>query len=125
MIDFDFRPITYFEGVGPGALIVKLTYPESQWGDQISLYANALDGYIHFEVVDFYGNDYKLDPGKVKEPLNLQEIILLIERLELHHPKNEMGAMSVTISGIPQAESLIYPQLTNYFEEKRKHFGYF
>ncbi len=124
MIDFDFRPANYFDGTGPGALLVKLSYPESQWGDQISLYANALDGYIYFEAVDFYGNDYKLDPQKVKRPLNLQEMVLLIERLELNTPKEGIGSMNTTLAGIPKAESNIYPQLGQYFEEKRKHFGF-
>ncbi|WP_317174867.1 UDP-glucuronosyltransferase [Pararhodonellum marinum] len=101
---------------------MKLKYPESQWGEELSLYANALDGWIHFEVVDFYGNEYIINPEKVKTPLTLEEVILLIECLEVDRTGSH-GNMQGTLYGIPEAESLIYPELKQYFEEKRKGFG--
>lgn len=122
MIDFDYTPASYFDGTGPSALIAKLTYPESQWGEEISLYAAPLDGEIYFEVVDFYGNDYKLNPEKSDHPLSLQEIIFMIETLEVSK-NGEQGNVNITLLGIPEAESLAYPQLKEYFIEKRKNFG--
>ena len=122
MIDFDFTPATYFDGTGPSALIAKLSYPESQWGEEISIYATPLDGEIYFEVIDFYGNDYYLKPEKSRKPLSLQEMILLIENLEVSK-NSAQGNIHVPLMGIPVAESLAYPQLKKYFLEKRKSFG--
>lgn len=122
MIDFDFTPSTYFDGTGPSALIAKLSYPESKWGDEISIYATSLDGEIYFEVIDFYGNDYFLKPEKSRKPLSLQEIILMIENLEVANNAVQ-GKAHFALMGIPVAESLAYPQLKMYFLEKRKSFG--
>lgn len=122
MIDFDFRPTSYFDGTGPSALLVKLTYPESQWGEEINIYCNVLDGEFQFEAVDFYGNDIELKPEKKDQPLSLQEIIFLIETMGVKN-KNAQGNIELTLLGIPQAESKYYPDLGKYFEEKRKTFG--
>jgi len=122
MIDFKYRPASYFDGTGPTSLIAKLSYPESQWGEALTLYATPIDGEIHFEMVDFYGNDYILHPASSKIPLTLEEIIVLIESLEV--PEEGMqGRASLTLRGIPEAESWVYPQLKAYFQQKRKTFG--
>ena len=122
MIDFNYRPASYFDGTGPTSLIAKLTYPESQWGEALTLYATPIDGEIHFEMVDFYGNDYILQPAKSEVPLSLEEIIVLIETLEV--PEDGMqGRANLTLAGIPEAESWVYPQLKEYFQQKRKTFG--
>jgi hypothetical protein len=122
MINFKFRPSSYFDGTGPTSLIAKLTYPESQWGEALTLYATPIDGEIHFEMVDFYGNDYILKPAKSKTPLTLEEIIVLIETLEV--PEDGMqGRANLTLAGIPEAESWVYPELKDYFLQKRKTFG--
>ncbi len=122
MIDFNYRPASYFDGTGPTSLIAKLSYPESQWGEALSLYATPIDGEIHFEMVDFYGNDYILHPATSKTPLSLEEIIVLIETLEV--PEEGMqGRANLTLAGIPEAESWVYPQLKDYFQQKRKTFG--
>ncbi|WP_209329822.1 UDP-glucuronosyltransferase [Lunatimonas salinarum] len=123
MVDFDFTPESYFDGTGPSALIVKLTYPESTWGEEISLYATTIDGIIYFEAIDFYGNEFSLTPDHSQKPLSLQELIVLIERLEVQ-PGAGLGNVDLTLSGIPIAKSNLYPQLEAFFAEKRKHFGY-
>lgn len=122
MINYDFKPQSYFEGLSPNALLVKLTYPESQWGEEISIYANVMDGKIYYEAVDFYGNDLKLNPESSTETLSLQELIFMIETME---PEEEFsqGNVALTLSGIPQAESLMYPELKKYFTDKRKFYG--
>ena len=122
MINYEYKPSFYFDGTGPTALIAKLYYPESQWGESLSLYATPIDGEIHFEMVDFYGNDYTLNPEKSTDPLSLQEIIFLIETLELEDGPAQGGA-DLTLRGIPEAESWVYPQLAEYFQEKRRNFG--
>lgn len=122
MMDFDYSPHSYFDGTGPSTLIAKLSYPESQWGEEVSIYATALDGDIYYEVVDFYGNDFKVKPERSQQPLTLQELIFLIETLEVL-PGGDKGDMNLTLSGIPEARSNIYPQLGAYFKEKRKNFG--
>ncbi|QDH78483.1 UDP-glucuronosyltransferase [Echinicola soli] len=122
MIDFDFAPKSYFDGTGPSALLAKLSYPESQWGEEISIYAAPLDGKIYFEVVDFYGNEFAVKPERSNHPLSLQEFIVLIETLEVMD-QGSKGDMNMTLSGIPEAKSNVYPQLESYFMEKRKNFG--
>lgn len=122
MIDFDFRPETYFDGTGPSTLLAKLYYPESTWGDEISLYATSIDGEILYEAIDFYGNDFILHPEKSVRPFSLQELIVLIERLEVQ-PGDERGHIDQTLLGIPKAKSNIYVSLEAFFEGKRKHFG--
>jgi hypothetical protein len=122
MIDFNFIPQTYFEGTGPSALLVKLTYPESQWGEEINIYTNVIDGEYHFEAIDFYGNEVILSPEKSDKPLSLQELILMIETMEVG-TCNPQGNIELTLGGIPEAESQCYLELEKYFLEKRKKFG--
>lgn len=76
------------------------------------------------EAVDFYGNDLKLNPESSTETLSLQELIFMIETME---PEEEFsqGNVALTLSGIPQAESLMYPELKKYFTDKRKFYGLF
>lgn len=122
MIDFKYKPTSYFDGTGPTSLIATLLYPESQWGEALNLYATPVDGEIYFEVVDYYGNDYILNPEKSPEPLDLEEIIFLIETMEVSEDVVQ-GNVRLTLQGIPEAESWVYPQLKRYFQEKRKTFG--
>jgi len=122
MIDFEFRPLTYFDGTGPTSLIAKLIYPESQWGEALTLYATPIDGEIHFEMVDYYGNDYILKPPKANKPLSLEEMIVLIETMEVPE-EGVQGRVDLTLSGIPEVESWVYPELKTYFHQKRKTFG--
>lgn len=122
MIDFNYRPETYFNGTGPNTLICKLSYPESTWGDEISIFANALDGVYYLEAVDFYGNEFKLNPEQTDQPLTLQELIFLIETMDVDL-ETAQGNAALTIGGVPVAESPVYPQLAAYFAEKRKLFG--
>ncbi|MDO9551568.1 UDP-glucuronosyltransferase [Rhodonellum sp.] len=122
MINFDYQPSTYFDGTGPSALLVKLTYPESQWGEEISIFANTVDGEILFEAVDFYGNDFKIVPEKYSQTLSLQALIIMIETMDVA-PDLAQGNVEWTLAGIPEAESLLYPDLKAYFNEKRRSFG--
>jgi len=121
MINFDFRPPSYFKGSSPNILLVRLIYPESQWGEEISIYANVMDGVIYYEAVDFYGNEFKLDPEKSMHPLSLQELILMIETMDVD-PDYGQGNVDLTLSGIPNANSLVYPDLQEYFSQKRKFY---
>ena len=122
MINYDYKPQNYSDGLSPNVLLVKLIYPESQWGEEISIYANVMDGEFYFEAIDFYGNEIKLKPEKSKEILSLQELIMMIETME---PEQEpaLGNLTLTLSGIPKAESLVYPELKKYFSDKRKSYG--
>lgn len=122
MINFNYRPESYFDGSGPTTLLVKLLYPESQWGEEINIYANVIDGEYHFEAIDFYGNDIKLNPEKNNQPLTLQELIFLIETMDVES-KSAQGNVELTLSGIPEAESKLYPELERYFSEKRNYYG--
>jgi len=123
MIDFEFRPESFFDGAGPEVLMAKLSYPESTWGEEICLYATAMDGEIHYEAVDFYGNDILLTPTKSDTSLSLQELILMIERMEVN-PGQGLGRIEVTLGGIPKVKSFIYNELEAFFEGKRKHYGF-
>lgn len=122
MFDFKFRPSTYFTEDNTSVLLARLHYPESTWGEQISLYAHYLDGKFQFEVVDFYGNDYILYPSSTWEILSFEEIIYLIEGMQVNRDVND-GNIELVLDGIPEAESDFYPELKKYFEEKRKNFG--
>ncbi|MDA0314020.1 MAG: UDP-glucuronosyltransferase [Bacteroidetes bacterium] len=121
-MDFLFRPPTYFSEGITSVLLVRLRYPESTWGEQISIYGHALDEKIHYEAVDFYGNDYLLYPSSSEEPLNLEELIYLIEGMQLNQDGIE-GNMELVLDGFPETESAWYPQLKSYFETKRKQVG--
>lgn len=123
MIDFEFIPTSYFEDAGPEVLLAKLSYPESTWGEEICLYATAIDGQIHFEAVDFYGNDILLSPSESAKPLSLKELILMIERMEVI-PGKGIGKIEATLAGIPIVESYLYRELGAFFNGKRKHFGF-
>jgi hypothetical protein len=122
MIDFKFQPTSYFPEGTSSNLLAKLHYPESIWGEQISIYAHSQDGKILFEAVDFYGNDYLFYPSSCLEPLSLEDFIYLIEGMQLNQDTRE-GSMDLVLDGIPEAESGVYPRLKKYFEEKRKTFG--
>ena len=122
MIDFKFRPESYFAGETTSTLLVRLHYPESTWGEQISLYAHFLEGKIQFEAVDFYGNDINLSPAKSLDPLSTQEVIYMLETMEADW-ENSHGNMGLTLLGIPEVDSKYYPELKKYFSEKRKGFG--
>lgn len=122
MFDFKFHPETYFRDETTSSLLVRLQYPESTWGEQISIYAHKLEGKIQFEVVDFYGNDYLLYPSSTWEPLSFEDMIYLIEGMQVNKDTFE-GNIELVLDGIPEAESDFYPQLKRYFEEKRKNFG--
>jgi len=122
MIDYNFRPETYFDGTGHNVLLAKLLYPESQWGEEISIFTNVIDGKYHYEAVDFYGNEIMLTPVISKNTLSLQELIFMIETMETK-PEDALGNIEMTVSGIPEAVSNLYPKLEKYFFEKRKLYG--
>ena len=122
MIDFKFRPETYFTNETTSVLLVKLNYPESQWGEQISIYAHWLEGKIQFEAVDFYGNEYMLYPSSSFEALSMEEMVYLLEGMQVNTDAME-GNMELILDGIPEVESDFYPELRKYFDEKRKSFG--
>ena len=122
MSDFNYRPATYFSEENTSVLLVRLHFPESTWGEQISLYAHFIGGKIQFEAVDFYGNDYMIYPGSCEDPLSMEELIYLIEGIQLNQDTAQ-GAMELVLDGIPEVESTLYPELKIYFEEKRKSFG--
>lgn len=122
MIDFKFNPGSYFTKGITSVLLAKLNYPESIWGEQISIYAHLLEGKIQFEAVDFYGNDYLLYPSYCLEALDMEDFIYLLEGLQLNQDPTE-GKMALVLDGVPEAESAYYPELKAYFEEKRKQNG--
>ena len=122
MFDFKFQPETYFGQETNSVLLVRLQYPESTWGEQISIYAHLLDGKISFEVIDFYGNDYLLYPNSSWEPLSFEDMIYLIEGMQVNQDTLE-GNIELVLDGIPEAESDFYPDLKKYFAEKRKSLG--
>lgn len=122
MIDFKFQPSTYFSEEVSSVLLVKLHYPESTWGEQISIYAHQMDFKIHLEAVDFYGNDYMLYPSKIEEPFNLEDLIYLIEGMQVNQDELD-GKMELVLDGVPEASSVFYPELEKYFDEKRRSFG--
>ena len=122
MFDFKFQPKSYFKEESNSALLVRLQYPESTWGEQISIYAHFLDGKIIFEVIDFYGNDYLVYPSSTWEPLSFEDMIYLIEGMQVNQDAIE-GNITLVLDGIPEAESEFYPELKRYFDEKRKSFG--
>lgn len=122
MFDFKFQPETYFSPETNSVLLVRLHYPESTWGEQISIYAHFLEGKINFEVIDFYGNDFLVYLGNSREPLSFEDLIYMIEGLQVNQDLNE-GNIALVLDGIPEAESEFYPELKKYFDEKRKSFG--
>lgn len=124
MIDFEFAPEAYFEdGQELVASLVRLRYPESTWGDEITIevYQDLVGNYA-FEAMDFYGNSYKLNPETSTTPLTLAEVIVMIEGMMLDD-SDISGNMSLTLIGIPEAESSYYPMLASYFQEKRNRLG--
>lgn len=122
MFDFKFQPETYFRDESTSVLLVRLQFPESTWGEQISIYAHSLEGKIQYEVVDFYGNDYLLYPSTSWEPLTFEDLIYLIEGMQVNRDTFE-GNIELVLDGIPEAESEFYPQLKKFFEDKRKNYG--
>ena len=121
-MDFLYRPASFFSDDITSVLLLRLHYPESTWGEQISIYAHLQGGKIHYEAVDFYGNDYLLYPSCSEEPLSLEDMIYLIEGMQVNQD-NQEGAMELVLDGFPETESSWYPQLKKYFEEKRKQVG--
>ena len=121
MYNFDFRPESYFLTESTSVLLVKLTFPESQWGEQISIYAHFLDRKIEYEALDFYGNDFMLYPRVSEEPLTFEDMVYQIESMVVNTDQIE-GNPDLTLNGIPEAESTFYPELKNYFKEKRGNF---
>jgi hypothetical protein len=122
MIDFKFQPENYFSGESTSVILVRLHYPESTWGEQISIYAHLLEGKISFEVIDFYGNEYLVYPSSTWEPLSFEDMIYLIEGMQVNQDSFE-GNIPLVLDGIPEAESDFYPDLKKYFDDKRKSFG--
>lgn len=122
MFDFKFQPEAYFDQETNSVLLVRLQYPESTWGEQISIYAHFLEGKISFEVIDFYGNDYLVYPNSSWEPLSFEDLIYLIEGMQVNQDTLE-GNIELVLDGIPEAESEFYPDLKKYFAEKRKSLG--
>jgi hypothetical protein len=122
MVDFKYRPETYFDSEETSAVLVRLSFPESQWGEVISIYASWLEGEIHYEAVDFYGNDIHLHPLKSFEPLSTKELIGMIETMDTDWD-SATGNMGLTLLGIPEVESRFYPGLKKYFSEKRRNSG--
>ena len=121
MYDFKFSPESYFSEGSNSVLLVKLSYPESQWGEQISIYAHYLNYRIEFEAVDFYGNEYMLYPRSAEEPLNFEDMVYLIEGMQVNTDELNGGA-DLTLNGVPRVESSFYPELKNFFDEKRSNY---
>ncbi len=122
MINFKFRPETYFSEEITSVLLVKLNFPESKWGEQLSIYAHSNAHRINLEAVDFYGNDYILYPSTIDEPLSLEDLVYLLEGIQLNKDDIQ-GGMELILDGVPLAVSPFYPELEIYFEEKRKSYG--
>lgn len=122
MFDFKFTPETYFKDGVTSVLLVKLQFPESQWGEQISIYAHFVENKIQFEAVDFYGNDFILYPSSSFEPLNFDDLVYMLEGIQVNQDMNE-GNIEITLYGIPEAESSFYPEIEKYFDEKRENAG--
>ena len=122
MMDYKYRPEGYFSEGVTSVILIRLFYPESQWGEQITIYAHLAEGKIQFEVVDFYGNEYVVYPNSSWEPLSLEDAIYLVESMQINQDLQE-GNMTMVLDGIPEAESSFYPDIQIYFREKRKSFG--
>ncbi len=125
MIDFKYTPDAYFiDGQELVAPMVRLKYPESTWGDEITIEVyQDLEGSYAFEAVDFYGNSYRLNPETSKTTLTLAEVILMIEGIKIDDDTDISANMSLTLMGIPEVESSYYPMLASYFQEKRNKLG--
>ncbi|MBB6326350.1 hypothetical protein FHS59_001978 [Algoriphagus iocasae] len=122
MFDFKFTPESYFENEVTSVLLVKLQYPESQWGEQISIYAHSIEGKIQFEAVDFYGNEFILYPSSSFEPLSFEDLVYMLEGIQVNQDEVE-GNVEFTLYGVPAAESSFYPEVEKYFDEKRESAG--
>lgn len=122
MFDFKFQPDTYFSEDTTSVLLIRISYPESSWGEQISIYAHQGSGKITYEAVDFYGNEYLLFPSSSFEPLTFDDAVYLVEGMQLH-PEQKESNMQFVLDGVPEAESAFYPEMERYFAEKRKNFG--
>ncbi len=121
MFDFKYQPEAYFEGDTTSILLAKLYYPESKWGEQISIYAHWVESKIHYDAVDFYGNEYMLYPSSSLDPLTLEDLIYMLEGMRVDND-SAGGQMDLALDGIPQVESNLYPEIENYFKGKRKSF---
>lgn len=117
-LDFEFRPTTYFTSGTTTVPLVKLHYPETQWGEELTIFAELSEGMIYYEVADFYGNTYDVQPEYTAEPLTLSQLIFLIESMEDVTGNSEN--IDLPRMGVPEAESPFYPELTRYFDEKQR-----
>jgi hypothetical protein len=122
MIDPDFQPLSYGGEKYQPVLIAKLHYPESQWGEDISLYVTETEEGFAFEASDFYGNDIVLEPSTSQQPLLLKKMICMIETMK-PADENPAGNLELTLLGIPEVASDFYPGLGDYFLSKRKRLG--
>lgn len=122
MIDLDFQPLSYGIQMSQSVMIAILHYPESQWGEDISIFVSLTEAGFTYEVQDFYGNDILIDPAYSSQPLTLGAAIHAIENLR---PSTDdfSGNLELTLMGIPEVKSDFYPGLELYFLEKRKRLG--
>lgn len=117
-INFNFQPKTYFRKSEQTVLIARMHYPESQWGEELSVFAEYNQGMIYYEVADFYGNTYEVSPEFTAEPLRMDQLIWMIETMEDVTGNSEN--IDLPRMGIPEATSDYYPELGRYFDEKQR-----
>ena len=122
MIDADYQPLNYGDQRHQPILIARLHYPESQWGEDISIYVTPYGEGLTFEAIDFYGNDIVLEPQFSDQPLSLRAVIYMIENMR-PADDNFSGNLELTLMGIPEVTSDFYTGLSLYFLEKRKKLG--
>ncbi|EIM74782.1 hypothetical protein A3SI_15151 [Nitritalea halalkaliphila LW7] len=122
-MNYSFTPADYSDLSKNNNIFVKLHYPESAWGEEITIYIHERPTGYGFDAVDFYGNEILISPESCTQPLALEEVIRMIETLEAEEGLDATGNLALTVSGIPEAESPYYPELKKFFAEKRKQFG--
>jgi hypothetical protein len=122
MIDYNFAPSTYFPLGETSNELLKLSFPESTWGDELWIEVSTDGEKIYYEASDFYGNSYILIPQESFSPLKLKDVIMMIETIALA-AHEAAGNMEMTLIGIPLVESNHYPDLKIYFNKKRKTSG--
>jgi len=117
-LDFDFQPKTYFGDDQSSVIIARLHFPESQWGEELSIFAEYSQGLIYYEVADFYSNTYAVQPEFTAEPLRLNQLIFLIETMEDVTGNSEN--IDLLKMGVPEVTSDFYPEISKYFEDRRR-----
>ncbi|MGY6559113.1 MAG: UDP-glucuronosyltransferase [Nitritalea sp.] len=122
-MNYNFAPTQYTDLSRNNNVFIKLHYPESAWGEEITVYIHERAAGYTFDAVDFYGNEITLNPESCTQPLSLADVIRMVETLEAVEGLDATGNLALTLSGIPEAESPYYPELKNFFAEKRKQFG--